>query len=401
MGGEISAGESVLEALLSEVGLTAPDDLAALLARHARGVGSTETVTYLVDLQQQRLIPLSGHGVPDREPLSVDTTLAGRCFRTVTVMHAPVDGGSERRVWVPLLDGVERLGVVEFVVPELDAITERRLRAITSLMGELVLSKSLYSETLQLVRRSRPMTLQAEIQWSLLPPLTYGCPRVVISGMLEPAYEVAGDSFDYGVRGDIVHIGIFDAKGHGVEAGLLATLAVGAYRSARRSGLRLADVAYSMDRAVAEQFAPEGFVTAVLAELDLVTGELHYAIAGHPGPLLLRSGKVVKSLDGSPGLPLGLGHPHPSVSSESLEPGDRLLFYSDGVVEARSQGGEFFGLDRLADFVIREAAAGQPTPETMRRLVQAVLAHQHDRLQDDATMLVVEWLTGSDTNLEV
>jgi len=401
MGEEISTGEGVLEALLFEAGLTPPDDLAALLARHARTIGSRETVTYLVDLQQQRLIPLPGQGVPAREPLSVDTTLAGRCFRTVAVMHAAADGEpTERRVWVPLLDGVERLGVVEFVVPELDVVTEQRLRALSSLMGELVVGKSLYSETLQTVRRTQRMSLQAEIQWSLLPPLTYGCSRVVISGLLEPAYDVAGDSFDYGVRGDIVSLGIFDAKGHGVEAGLLATLAVGAYRSSRRAGLRLADVTRSIDAAVAEQFAPEGFVTGALAELDLVTGELHYVIAGHPGPLLLRSGKIVKSLDGPVGLPMGLGEPHPTVCSESLEPGDRLVFYSDGVIEARSEDGDFFGLERLADFIIRESAAGQPAPETMRRLVQAVLAHQHELLQDDATMLVVEWRTGSDTSLE-
>jgi serine phosphatase RsbU (regulator of sigma subunit) len=105
----------------------------------------------------------------------------------------------------------------------------------------------------------------------------------------------------------------------------------------------------------------------------------------------------VKSLHTDVGLPLGLTAALGgtiTVGQESLEPGDRLLFYTDGVTEARSAEGEQFGAQRLADLVVREDAAGQPAPETMRRLMHAILAHQAGQLRDDATTMLVEWQGG-------
>ncbi len=136
----------------------------------------------------------------------------------------------------------------------------------------------------------------------------------------------------------------------------------------------------------------------MLAELDLASGWLRWHLAGHPAPLLLRGTQVVKTLNAEPDLPLGLGgatsRTGPVLGEESLEPGDRVLLYTDGVVEARSAEGEMFGVDRLADLVARQAAASQPAPETMRRLMHAILAHQAGPLQDDATTMLLEWQGG-------
>jgi serine phosphatase RsbU (regulator of sigma subunit) len=83
-----------------------------------------------------------------------------------------------------------------------------------------------------------------------------------------------------------------------------------------------------------------------------------------------------------------------------LEPGDRLLLYTDGITEARSPDGEFFGEQRLADFITAAAAAAVPAPETVRRLMRSLLTHQADQLQDDASIIMLEWMTGAELQLQ-
>ena len=161
---------------------------------------------------------------------------------------------------------------------------------MASLTAGLVVSKSAYGDNLVLTRRLRDMDLAAEMRWSMLPPLTFTNDRVAIAGMLEPAYEIAGDAFDYAVNGDVAHVAIIDAMGHGLEASRMANLAVGSYRHSRRRGLDLVATFAAMDKVVAEQFGAEKFVTGQLVSLDLANGRLTWVNAGHPRPLLWRDG---------------------------------------------------------------------------------------------------------------
>lgn len=150
------------------------------------------------------------------------------------------------------------------------------------------------------------------------------------------------------------------------------------------------------DGFITEQPGRLKFATAVLARLDTATGVLRYLLAGHPPPLVVRHGKVVKELSARPRTPLGIpprDGARPTVGVEQLEPGDRLLLYSDGITEARDTAGGFFGQQRLLEFAEHAAAAELSAPETLRRLGAAVLRHQDGRLQDDATLLMVEWST--------
>ena len=112
--------------------------------------------------------------------------------------------------------------------------------------------------------------------------------------------------------------------------------------------------------------------------------------------ILDTNGKVVAELTCDPALPFGIGDHTPPPSSMNLEPGDALLCYTDGVIEARTPTGEFFGLERLADLAEREAASGHPAEELVRRLVLAVTDHQASELRDDATLLLVQWTGISD-----
>ena len=394
MGEPFGQVEQGFDDLLSAAHRCAPDDLPALAFRHAAALGVSELTVYLIDLQQEHLVALPGPR-GERPPLALGGTMAGQAYRRLDVLDVTVEqaeGPPATRVWLPLQDGIERLGVLEVVVADLDAPTRRRLWRFASVVALLVVSKRAYSDTYLRVRRVQEMSLSAEMQWALLPPLTFGTDRLVISGALEPAYEIGGDAFDYSVSGHVAYLSIFDSMGHDLAACLTASIAIGASRGCRRRGADLVETSRSIDEAVAAQFGRLRFVTALLLRLDSDTGRLTWINRGHPTPLLIRDGRVVKSLSCPPSPPMGLGlGREPVVAEEQLQPGDRLLLYSDGVVEGRSPDGEFFGLERFADLVRRSDADALPAPETLRRLIRSVVDHQGGRLSDDATILYVEW----------
>jgi sigma-B regulation protein RsbU (phosphoserine phosphatase) len=372
-----------------------PEDIPGLAMQAARLLDAREIVIYLVDYSQVSLVPMVG-GADGRDVLAIDGTLPGRAFALSEVYETT--GEDAYRSWVPLLDGTERLGVLEVVTACTPSPQLREdYQTTASLLAELLTSRRLYGDAVERTRRRLPMQLAAEIVWNLLPPLTFMTTDVTVSAILEPCYDVGGDAFDFAVNGDVLHVAVFDAVGHGIDASALTSLAISAYRNARRCGLDIVDTYRSMDKWIAAQHVGS-FVTAVLAELDTENGVYRRISAGHPGELLLRDGKMIKQLDAPTALPLGFGHlgdPIPAVSEESLQPADQLLLYTDGVIEARTEDGEFFGVERLADFVTKALADRLPPPETMRRLVHAILGYQHERLQDDATAMLVAWRPAS------
>ena len=190
-------------------------------------------------------------------------------------------------------------------------------------------------------------------------------------GCLEPAYDIAGDAFDYAVGSDLLDFAIIDGMGHGIASTLLTGLAVGAYRHARRSGASILDMHTAIDEALTANYDDESFATGIVGRLAFGTGRLEWSCAGHPPPLLLRGRKVVAELTNDPVLPFGL-RGRPTLSTADLEPDDALLLYTDGVTEARAADGELFGLDRLTDLLEQEAASGRPPEEMLRRLVRAL-----------------------------
>jgi len=391
-------GLAALRVLLRATHLSGPDDLPALVAAAGEALGAQRAVLYLVDRDQVQLVPLVAADalgdVPQAVP--VEGTLAGRAFSD-TAQHVTTTGQG-RGLWTPLLDGTERLGVLQLEIGADVEADEQLLQICTdvaALLAELVMTRALYGDAVERARRRVPMTLPAELQWRLLPPLTFVSPRVAVSGVLAPTDQVAGDSFDYALNGGVLHVAVVDAMGHGLESTLLSAVAVSALRNARRSGLALPDTVRAMDAALSAQFGPDRFVTGIVGELDTATGWWSWATCGHPPALLVRGGRVVKELDAVVDVPLGLGllQGGVEVGAERLEPGDRLLLYSDGVVEARDADGEFFGTARLVELVTREDAARRPAAETLRRLNHAILGHQEGELQDDATTVLVEWLT--------
>ena len=111
------------------------------------------------------------------------------------------------------------------------------------------------------------MTIASELLWQLAPPLVFATDRLVVAGMLEPCYDNGGDALDYAVNDGVLHVGVFDAMGHGLAAAGVAAFALSAYRHSRRRGFGLLETYAAMDDAVGEQFPDERYVTAVIAQL--------------------------------------------------------------------------------------------------------------------------------------
>jgi sigma-B regulation protein RsbU (phosphoserine phosphatase) len=400
----VTAGEAeqtlaLVRTFLDRVHLATAGQIPEATLEAARTLGWT-TVLYLADYEQRLLVPAPVAGVPARGPQGIDTTLAGRAFRTVEPVASP---GGEPVVWLPVVDGAHRLGVLEVRVPEGTDLTDptfrERCRLLGHVTGHLIAAKRPYGDALDQVMRLRPRSIASELLHQILPPLTFACEGFVVSGLLQPAYDVAADAFDYSVVHDVAHLAVLDATGHDLDGTLLAAVALTGYRNSRREGSGLYDSAGVIDVLIDEHGGGERFATGILAELDLSTGRLRYLNAGHPAPLLLRDSHVVKQLDQGRRVLFGVGDRQARVAEEWLQPGDRIVFYTDGITEARDTEGHFFGVDRLVEHLERAAAARQPAPETLRRISHDVLDHQGGNLQDDATLLIAEWATSQEHTL--
>lgn len=397
------AGE-MLQEVLRRAHLASAPDMTVVFAEEARTIGVEPLVVYLLDREQKLLVPVPGPGAGDREPIPIQGTVAGRAFSSNAIVELEDDGG--RRLWLPLMDGTERLGLTEMtfggrrepVTEPLTALCER----YAHLIAALVVNKDQYSDFFERLRRRQPMTMAGELLWELLPPQVLATDAFVLAALLEPCYDMGGDAYDYAINDDgTLHLAVLDGMGHGLAAAGVTAFALAAYRHSRRAGAGLAAMYAAIDAAVHEQYPTTRFVTGLLAKLDVGTGRLRWISAGHPPPLLLRNGQLIGALGLAPSPPLGLrlADREPVEGEVSLQPGDMVLLYSDGLTEARRPDGELFTEERLAEFIERQAANGRPAPETLRGLRDAIIERGEGDLRDDATALLVEWRRGTQAAL--
>ncbi|MBY8841266.1 PP2C family protein-serine/threonine phosphatase [Streptomyces sp. SP2-10] len=365
-------------------------DLATAVARCAKALGLRHAVVYLADLQQRHLVPLTE--VAPSPP--IDSSLAGWCYRTqsLRVEESDRDGVT---AWFPLLDGAERLGVLTVHAWTLSAQALRRGRALAALLAIMVTSKRAYKDSFVRRTRTAQMHLPAEMLRAFLPPRTIGNRHVVSTAVLEPAYDIGGDAFDHSLTATSLHAAVLDAMGHNLLSGLTSAVALAACRNARRSDADLRALVDNVDDALS-QWLPDQFCTGVLAQLDFCTGVLRWSNCGHPAPLLIRDQQLIadamaREADPPMGLRSLLSTRDRRVHEMQLRPGDRVLLYTDGVIEARMTDGRLLGLERFAEYVIRASATGELAPETLRRLIHSLLDSQDSRLRDDATILMFEW----------
>jgi serine phosphatase RsbU (regulator of sigma subunit) len=376
-----------LSALVTGTANIPPDQLDRVVALTARALGATSARVLIADYALMSLQELGTDG-PTGAHQSIDGTLPGRAFVRSEIIVSPED---PTFVCIPLEDQGERLGVLELSHPDWNDDVRAGLDPIVRVLVLVLISKRRFTDIVLRSRRAQPLSLAAEMQWDLLPPPTCSTEVVAMSGILEPAYRIGGDAFDFAVNPNRVEFAIVDAVGHGMSAVSMSTSAVNSLRNARREGSSIETAYYDTGAVIHAQFGHSYFVTGQIGALSFDTGVLTWLNAGHPLPLLVRDKSYVGELACAPSLPMGLGGSVAEIATVQLQPGDRVLFFTDGVSEAKAPDGEQFGVPRLADLLVRATLDGVSPAETARRLSTSIVTFNSAGLNDDATLLLVDY----------
>lgn len=383
---------ALLDAVEAAPPVAAADVFGAALAER---IGAREVSFLIADFSGRALIRLGHTGIEratrtqgeeTAERVPLEKSPQGRALATQATQVREESGGGAW-VFAPVTNRGEPIGVLELrlsATPEREALADIALAAHA--LAYVVVVNRRFTDLFDWGQRSVALSLAAEIQHRLLPgSFTCEAGQFTLAAWLEPAGEVAGDTFDFALDRGTLHLSITDAMGHGVDASLLATATVGALRNARRGGADLAEQARLAHEALAKHAGQGQFVTGQLVRIDLPTGTARIVNAGHPPPLRLRAGGVERvALQADP--PFGSLASGYRVQELALAEGDRLMFVTDGLLERN------VAQLRISTLI---ADLGDRHPrETVQRLTQAVREAAGGELADDATALCLDWHGG-------
>ena len=289
------------------------------------------------------------------------------------------------RLYAPVTDRGDALGVLELALPTSpDDETVAFVASAAHALAYVVIANRRHTDLFERGQRNVPFSLAAEIQRRLL-PAAFTCEEAAftVAGWLEPASEVGGDTFDYSVEREFLHVSITDAKGHTVNAAQLATLGVGSLRNSRRVHASVVAQAQAANSAISDYATDEDFISGLLLRMDLHSGLVAVVNAGHPTPYLVRDGQVT-ALEFDADLPFGmLRDTVYSEQSLSLQPGDRLVLVTDGMLERNAASIDIAtALVEMTDLHPREV---------VHTFARAVVGATGGDLEDDATVVCVDW----------
>jgi serine phosphatase RsbU (regulator of sigma subunit) len=384
-----------LVGLLAAVENASPVAAADVLAeRLTDALGASEVSFLVADFSGRALVRLGhadsaaasrtqGRETAERVPLVGSPhgrALAGQTLEVETDAHGV-------RLFAPVTNRGEAIGVLQLSLPQLpdeQTLTDVALAAHT--LAYVIIANRRFTDLFEWGQRSVRLSLAAEIQHRLLPG-SYTCEagQFTLAAWLEPSGEIAGDTFDFAIERETLHVSITDAMGHAINASMLATILVGALRNARRAGVDLGEQARLAAAGLGDYTGWSGdFVTGQVARIDLRTQTATIVNAGHPLPLRLRNGRVAcVALEAD--APFGIARDiEYRIQRLPLEPGDRLMFLTDGMTERNAVNIE----------ALIEAGAEMHPREAVQRLVHAVLEATGGTPEDDATVMCLDWHGG-------
>ena len=333
-----------LQALLASVEAAPPIDAAQVVAAALTDALGARDVSFLIaDYSGRSLVRLShvrranaDDDDANRErsqAVALAGTPHGRALAEQEVQIVPDFDGF--RVFAPVTSRGEAVGVLELgFEDEPNQQTLATVSAGAHALAYIVIANRRFTDLFDWGQRSVPLSLEAELQHRLL-PASYTCEggQFTLAGWLEPAGDVGGDTFDFSVERDTLHLSMTDAMGHTLNAAVLATVLVGALRNARRRHADLAEQTRLANEALCGFSDDGGFVTGQVVRVDHASGIARIVNAGHPLPILIREGRA-ETVALAPGLPFGvaLDAEYP-VQELELRVGDRLVFLTDGILE--------------------------------------------------------------------
>jgi serine phosphatase RsbU (regulator of sigma subunit) len=381
-----------LRRLLGAVEESAPIDAVDVLAGElAKMVDSSHVSLLIADFSGNAVARLShvtaDHQVNDGRNERVESLpLTGSVYERV-LFSQNLEIVQQDHDWLVLLPVTERgdaIGILELSLPSRpDAETVDYVVAAAHALAYVLIASRRHTDLFEWAQRDIPFSLAAEIQRRLLPSAyTAEGGSFTLAGWLEPSHDAGGDTFDYSIDREFLYTSITDAMGHSTQAALLATLTVGSLRNSRRGLASPAEQADIAGGALVSVARDDQFVTGQLIRIRLADGSGEVVNAGHPQPYLLRAGRAAK-LEIMTEVPLGVQTGHYTAQAIQLQPGDRLLFVTDGYLE---RGAVNLDIEQI----LEETVERHPR-QIVNELAHNVLKATGGKLRDDATALCIDW----------
>jgi len=265
----------------------------------------------------------------------------------------------------------------------------RAFRKMQTQLKEYI--RNLKETTAQKERIESELEIASEIQQQMLPEaaLLIGSGKVDYYGILKPARRIGGDLYDMSVQGDQLYFAIGDVSGKGIPAALFMAKTLTLFRAKVSKRLSPEQIAYEINRDLALHNRQSMFVTCFIGQLNMVTGNMNYCNAGHNRPYVLSEGKAPQEVTGLHGIPLGsLPEAEYGIGKVTLNSGDRIFMYTDGITEAENNSRDLYGEDRMAG-ILAAHSAESPQDISFKVLDDIQSFCSGAEQTDDITMLVL------------